>query len=96
MVIEAFLFWWGEAPKRSYNSAGVADYCWLEAPLCLKTRRAVIERLATARRVFGPINIIRKERHPPLRCNCMAVSEPRPTKKQPLPSSELADDGVDH
>jgi len=27
--------------------------CVLDVPICLKTRRAVIERLATARRVFG-------------------------------------------
>ena len=58
-------FWWGEAPERPYNSAGVATICFLEMPICLKTRRAVIERLATARRVFGPINIIRKKRRPP-------------------------------
>jgi hypothetical protein len=54
-------FWWGEAPERPYNSAGVATICFLEMPICLKTRRAVIKRLATARRVFGLINIMRKK-----------------------------------
>jgi hypothetical protein len=88
-------FWWGEAPERPYNSAGVATICFLEMPICLKTRRAVIKRLATARRVFGLINIMRKKRRPPLRCNCTTVREPRPTKGYPLPNSELADDGVD-
>jgi len=59
-----------------------------------KTRRAVTERLATARRVFRRIQVIRKKDIIRSGQITRTFGSLAPPKMSPLPRSELADDGV--
>ena len=61
MLIGAFLFGGARLPNGLTIAPEQLMICLREVLLRLETRRAVIERLATARRVFGRIDIIPKK-----------------------------------